>query len=120
MKSIIEHLDIEGKDCTWYFNEYQMFNLLETKIMNQYVIEKWEGYTNINSAVWDHSTIMSILLDPFNHIINENVFSNLFESIFVWDKSNKTHVFKFKYWKTSMQFRYQIEVIFSVALICFF
>ena len=105
---MIEHMDIDGMDCIWYFNEYQMFKLLETKIMNQYVIEKWEGYTTINSDFNDQSTALSILLNPFSDIINENVFSNLYDSIFVWDKSRKTHLLKFKNWKTSMMLRYRL------------
>ena len=25
--------DLEGRNCEWYFNKYQMFSILETKIM---------------------------------------------------------------------------------------
>ena len=51
-----------------------MFNLLETKIMNQYVVEKWEGYTIDNSDIMDHSTACTVMFNTFGDMINENVF----------------------------------------------
>ena len=51
MATILEHIDVEGRNCFWYLNEYQMFKILETKIMNQYILEKWEGPVVKNSSV---------------------------------------------------------------------
>ena len=34
IRPILDNLDVEGKDCFWYFEVYQMFKLLESKIMN--------------------------------------------------------------------------------------
>ena len=51
MKHVIEHFDIAGNTCIYYFNKYQMFRVLETKIMNQYIIHRWKGSIFINSTV---------------------------------------------------------------------
>jgi len=34
IKPILDNLDVEGRDCFWYFQNYQMFRLMESKILN--------------------------------------------------------------------------------------
>ena len=40
-----------------------MFRLLETKIMNQYIIDKWYGGLDLNSNVMDLSTPYYLFLN---------------------------------------------------------
>ena len=121
MIPIIEHLDIEGRDCIWYFNEYQMYQIFETKIMNQYIVERWNGPANINSDVMDNSTSYCILYQKLhNPIEDENFFGSIFKKMFRFDRSRKTHFLKFENWRFSMRLRYRMELFFGITLIIFF
>ena len=63
MIPLIENFDIEGKDCFWYITNYQIFRLLESKIMNQYVIDKWYGGLDLNCSILDLATSYSLYVN---------------------------------------------------------
>jgi hypothetical protein len=43
MIPLMERLDIDGKDCFWYLEKYEMFKILDSKIMDKFINEKWRG-----------------------------------------------------------------------------
>ena len=43
MIPLMERLDIGGKDCFWYLEKYEMFKILDSKIMDKFINEKWRG-----------------------------------------------------------------------------
>ena len=53
---IMENLDINGRNAFQYITHLQIFSLLETKIMNQYIIDKWCGGVDINCSINDFAT----------------------------------------------------------------
>ena len=61
MIPILENIDIDGEDCINYMIEYEMFGVLESRIMNLYITQKWEGSVIVNADLMDHSTSFSLI-----------------------------------------------------------
>ena len=74
MKYLLERPDVTGKDCIWYFNEYQMFKILESEIMNQYIIERWECDVLINSDLMDYSVPYNIYFNTHSDIADTKIY----------------------------------------------
>lgn len=55
----------------WYFDTFQMYQILETKIMNQYIIEKWSGNVVINSTIEEQSCAGNIIYGKDNNLTNK-------------------------------------------------
>jgi len=89
MIPLLEHIDIDGSDCINYFIEYEMFGILESRIMNLYIIEKWEGPVIVNCDLMDHSTSYCLLYHnkTGNLLGNDRLFTNMFHKIFTMDRS---------------------------------
>jgi hypothetical protein len=64
MIPLMERLDIDGKDCFWYMEKYEMFEILDSKIMDKFIIEKWRGRQDINCDIFYYSTAFNLLNDP--------------------------------------------------------
>ena len=61
----MEQMDMFGKSCFDYIMQYQIFKLLETKVMNQYILEHWLGPVDINYNILELGT-------PYQLINNEH------------------------------------------------
>jgi hypothetical protein len=123
MVPLVEKLDIDGKDCINYLIEYEMFGVLESRIMNLYITQKWECHVVINCDIMDHST--SYCLVQYSNVkctrnllSNDRFYTNVRKKIFKVDRSNETHILKFEYWRHSMYLRYQMELIFTFGIVC--
>lgn len=64
IKALIEQIDLEGKDCFWYLQKYEMHDLLSTKIFDLYISFKWEGWIDLNSTVLEFQTSYTTLTMP--------------------------------------------------------
>ena len=53
---MIEQTDTEGNDCFWYLDEYNLYNILDSRIMDQVIQKKWNGKQEINSTMLHYST----------------------------------------------------------------
>jgi hypothetical protein len=52
MIPLMERLDIDGYDCFWYMEKYEMFKILDSKIMDKFINEKWRGRQDINCDIF--------------------------------------------------------------------
>lgn len=120
MIPLMERLDIDGKDCFWYMEKYEMFKILDSKIMDKFINEKWRGRQDINCDIFYYSTSYNLLNDQHQIYLTENVFTLLSKHAFKYNKQQKTHRFKFHVWKTSMSLKYMIEFCFTLFLTIFF
>lgn len=92
---ILENIDIEGQDCFYYITKYQLYRLLETKIMNQYIIDKWFGGLDFNSSIMNMATSYSLFVNHNEVYSTDGIFEKLFTQITTLNKSNKEHVARF-------------------------
>ena len=63
MIPLMERLDIDGKDSFWYLEKFEMFEILDSKIMDKFINEKWRGRQDINCGIFYYSTAYTLLND---------------------------------------------------------
>ena len=85
---ILENIDIEGKSCFYYITKYQLYRLLETKIMNQYIIDKWFGGLDFNLSIMNLATSYSLFVNHNDVYSTDGIFQKLF-----MDASSKISAF---------------------------
>lgn len=56
MMILVEQTDYDGHDCLWYLDEYDMYSILDCRIMDRVIQKKWSGKYDVNSTIFDYST----------------------------------------------------------------
>lgn len=106
MVKLLEQNDYDGNDCFWYLDEYDVYEILDTKIMDRVITAKWEGKYNINCGIMDYSTSYTMMQDKYKIFATDRVFSEIKVQMTTTDCRSKTHWFKFKVWQNSMMLRF--------------
>ena len=75
----MDNYDIQGKQSIWYLTKYQMFHILESKAMNQFIIKIWEGPMDINAKYSHLSTPHHLIEDQQGIFLSNKIFSNLWK-----------------------------------------
>lgn len=117
---LVEQTDYEGNDCFWYLDEYDMYSILDCRIMDRVIEKKWKGKFDLNAEILDFSTAYTMFNDPFELFANDRVFQEMKLEMFTLDRSERTHPYQFHIWQHSMELRYQIEALFVAAFTVFF
>lgn len=112
--------DIEGKKCFSYLLEYELYTILDTKLFDRYMIDKWQGWIDQNADLLDFCTSHMILQNKHDHMKSGKIFGLLLDDIFNFRRPELTHSCKFFVWKHSMQFRFFIEGVFTLMLTIIF
>lgn len=63
MMVLVELTDYDGNDCFWYLDEFDMYGLLDCRIMDRVIQKKWKGKYDINASIFDYSTSYVCLVD---------------------------------------------------------
>ena len=116
MMILVEQTDYFGHDCLWYLDEYDMYSILDCRIMDRVIQKKWSGKYDVNASILDYSTCSQLISDKHGLFATNRVFAELNHEMLNLDKRDKTHRYKFHCWKYSMQLRFQIEGLFVAAL----
>jgi hypothetical protein len=120
MMILVEQVDYQGKNCFWYLDEYDLYSILDCRIMDRVIMKKWSGKFDINSSILDYSTCSQLIRDKHGLLATDRVFVELNHEMFKIDWSDKTHYFKFHVWKHSMILRFQIDFFFVILLTFYF
>ena len=115
-----EQTDFDGNDCFWYLDEFNLFEILACRIMDQVIQKKWKGKFDINVPITDYSTPYTLLVDKYKIFASDTVFSELNIKMFILDRKERTHQYKFEVWLRSMGLRFQIDAIIILAFTIFF
>lgn len=60
---LFEMPDLDGKNCFDYMNEFQLYDLLGTNLMQQYIDYRWNGRIETNTQILDLSSPHQIIYD---------------------------------------------------------
>ena len=74
---LVEQTDYEGNDCFWYLDEYDLYNILDCRIMDRVIQKKWNGKYELNTTLDDASTAYTLLRDKYQLYATDRVFSEL-------------------------------------------
>jgi hypothetical protein len=88
---IVEQTDYEGNDCFWYLDEYDLYNILDCRIMDRVIQKKWAGKFELNSSIMDYASSYTLLMDKFGLYANDTVFAELKHQVLSLDRSDETH-----------------------------
>ena len=69
--------DFEGRDCFWYLQQFPLFSVLEVKIMDKFIRQKWDGASEVNCSMLSYSASYQILTDKHNTYMTENLLKRL-------------------------------------------
>ena len=120
METILEVPDHEGRNCFWFFLNYDLYKILDCKIIDKYISKKWDGRNDVNCTMLNYSTSYQIYNDQYELFESNELISQILLNMFKLDKSQMNHKYKFDVWKQSMQLRYQLETLFVLFLTIFF
>ena len=95
---LVEQVDYEGHDLFWYLDEFDMYNILDCRIMDRVITKKWSGIYDLNAGILDYSISNILLKDKHALYATDRLFSELRHEIFNLDCSDKTHRYKFHVW----------------------
>jgi hypothetical protein len=62
--NLIETQDIDGHNCFFYMQKYSLYSILDSKIMDKFIYDKWRGRVEFNSTIMEYSTAYNIYNDP--------------------------------------------------------
>lgn len=112
--------DIEGKKCFSYLLEYELYTILDTKLFDRYMIDKWQGWMDLNTSMIEFCTSFMILQNKHDHMRTNKMFGLLLDDIFNFRRPEHTFDCKYYVWKHSMQFRFFAEGAFTLVLTVIF
>ena len=117
---LVEQTDYEGNDCFWYLDEYDLYNILDSRIMDRVIQKKWTGKYDINATILDYSTAFTLMRDKYTLFATDWVFQELRHEMLTIDRSDKTHGLKFHVWLHSMLLRSRVDAVVSFILTIYF
>lgn len=117
---LLERNDLLGNDGYWYLNEFSFYEVMNTRLFDMLVNEKWAGRVEITHSLLDFST--SYLLFSAHGIFssNRNIFAKFCTHYARVCSTQRVHSFKLAVWKHSMRMRFLVEASFALLLITLF
>lgn len=88
---LVEQTDYEGNDLFWYLDEYNLYGILDSRIMDQVIQKKWNGKYDINKTAYDYSTPYTLLVDKYKIFATDTIFSEIYLLVLTLDHSEWTH-----------------------------
>ena len=85
---LVEQNDYEENDCFWYLDEFNIYAILDSRMMDRVISKKWAGRFDINSRILDYSVGSVLLADRFGLFATDRLFSELRHEIFRFDRKD--------------------------------
>ena len=118
--SLAELTDYEGNDMFWYLDEFDLYSLLDSRIMDRIIQKKWNGKYDINKTILDYSTSYTMAADVYSLFATDRVFDEIRHEMFTLVRSDRVHLFKYPVWKYSMYLRGMVDLFGLIAITIFF
>jgi len=71
---LVEATDYKGKDIFYYLDEYDMYSILDCRIIDRVINKKWNGKYNINSSPLDDSISYAIFQNEYDVFSTDHIF----------------------------------------------
>lgn len=117
---LVSQPDYQGNDCFWFMDKYNLYNILDCRIMDRVISKKWTGKFEVNSAIMDYSTAWTMLKDKNSIFATDLVFFQLDLDMFNFDRGEAMHQLKFNVWLNSMYLRALIDASFAFLITLYF
>lgn len=117
---LVERLDLFGKDSLSYMVDYELFEIMRTKIFDKFIRDKWQGRMEIDFSLIQHSTAYNLIQNKYGLMSSPNMFKHLSKDALAMKGLDHSHNWKFQVWKHSMEIRFFFEFLFVAILTLFF
>ena len=74
VRYMIEMEDYEGHNMFWYLSNFNMYDLLDCRILDRIITQMWTGPYEINASMADYSTSYMLMTDKHNIFATEHWF----------------------------------------------
>ena len=78
---LVKSKDILDNDCLWYLLNYQLYQILDTKIFDLFMMNKWQGWISINSSILQYQTAYALIKNEHGNMVNHHLTHNIFHNI---------------------------------------
>lgn len=112
----MKQTDYQGNDAFWYLDEYDLYSILDCRMVDRVIQKKWTGKYELNQTMMDFSTASKILTDKYKLFTKDRLSSELRHEMMNFNLSEKTHQYKFHVWLESMQLRFFMDMVFTICL----
>jgi hypothetical protein len=120
VRHMIEMEDYEGHNMFWYLSSFDMYDLLNCRILDRIINGMWTGPFEINASIADYSTSYMLMRDKHDIFAKEHWFQETLHEMLTLDRSHQVHLFKFEVWKMSMMLRGMLDMAFSLFIVIWF
>lgn len=120
VQRMVEMPDYEGHNLFWYLDNYDIYGILDCRILDRIIQRKWQGPYDISASFVDFSTGYMMLRDPYKIFASDRIFEEMRHEMFTLDRSHHTHDYKFEVWKHSMKLRGIIDLSFAFFVVAYF
>ena len=62
--NLMENQDIDGHNCFYYMQKYSLYYILDSKIMDKFIYDKWRGRVEFNATLMHYSSAYNLYNDP--------------------------------------------------------
>lgn len=74
---LVEQRDYDGNDCFWYLDEYNLYSILDCRMMDRVIQKKWIGKYDVNSSLADYMTSYTVFNDKYTLFATDRVFDEI-------------------------------------------
>ena len=85
---MIEMVDHDGHDMFWYMNKYDIFGILDCRILDRILSIKWLGPYEINVSFADYSTGYMLMTDKHEMFASDRWFQETMHEMLTFDRSH--------------------------------
>jgi len=117
---LVEGLDYHGRNVWYYLDEYNLYKILDSRILDRLIQEKWSGKYDINSSLSEYSTGFVLLRNSSGLFTSDLVMQEIYYEMFTLNRQERVHNFKFQVWQASMWLRSVIEIGFQFIVCIWF
>lgn len=90
---IVEQTDFHNRNCLWYLDEFDLYKILDHRMVDNIMNEYWEGQNvDVNCSIFDYSTSVTLLQDKNHLMIDGDLMTELrHEALDIYKYKDKTH-----------------------------
>jgi hypothetical protein len=75
---LMENQDIDGHNCFFYMQKYSLYIILDSKIMDKFIYDKWRGRIEINATMMDYSSAYNLFNDTHKLFLSDKLIDQLY------------------------------------------
>ena len=85
---LCDMVDYDGHNVFWYLDQFSLYNVLDCRILDRIIQNKWNGQFDINAAFADYSTGFVMCKDAHNIFVSALVLQEVQYEMFTLNRGH--------------------------------